>query len=219
MGRAFDDATEARSLAERLGWTLARDGERLRRVVASPEPLEIVELATIVRLVEAGVVVVCAGGGGVPVLRRADGSLTGAQAVVDKDLAAALLAERVGADVLMLLTDVPAVQLDFGSPTARAIRQASPEWLRTERFPAGSMGPKVEAVTRFVTATGGRAMIGRLEDAAALLAGSTGTVVGPGLPTALETLGRLARRRGQPRRDEAAGRDSVRRPDAQRSGR
>lgn len=188
VGRAFADEDEARSLAERFGWTLARDGDSLRRVVASPEPLEILELATIERLIEAGVVVVCAGGGGVPVVRRPDGTLAGAQAVVDKDLAAALLAGRLGADALMLLTDVGAVELDFGTPAARAVRQASPGFLRAGRFPAGSMGPKVEAAARFVEATGKRAMIGRLRDAPELLSGARGTLVGPGLDAVVEPI-------------------------------
>ncbi len=138
------------------------------------------ELATVRTLLGAGAVVVCAGGGGVPVVRDADGRLRGVEAVVDKDLAAALLATDLGADALMILTDVPNVEVGFGTPDARAIGRTTPAELRALPFPAGSMGPKVEAACRFVESTGRPAVIGRLADAHHLLDGDHGTYVAPG---------------------------------------
>jgi carbamate kinase len=170
---------EARSFAADRCWAIAPDGIGWRRVVASPEPGEIVELATIERLVSDGVVVVCAGGGGIPVAADADGALHGVEAVIDKDLAAAVLAAELDAELLVLLTDVPSVELGFGSAGATPIAEATPAMLRAETFPAGSMGPKVEAACRFVERTGHRAAIGALEDAAALVEGSAGTQILP----------------------------------------
>jgi carbamate kinase len=165
-----------RRLAEALGWTLAAEAGGVRRVVASPEPRAILELSAVEILLRAGVVVVCAGGGGIPVVRGDDGSLRGVEAVVDKDLSAALLARSLDAEVLLLLTDVPAVFADW--PEARRpFREVSAPELRRHVFPPGSMGPKVEAACRFVERGGGRAAIGQLEDAAAVLAGSAGTQV------------------------------------------
>jgi carbamate kinase len=171
------DAAEAAALAAARGWAVRPDGPRWRRVVASPEPAAIVELDTIRLLVDAGVLVICAGGGGVPVASAPDGTLTGVEAVVDKDLAAALLASRLEADALLLLTDVPAVQTGWGTPAARDVREATPAEARLLELPAGSMGPKVEAAARFAEATNGTAVIGALEDAAALLRGEAGTRV------------------------------------------
>ena len=122
---------------------------------------------------------VCAGGGGIPVVADASGALRGVEAVVDKDLTAALLARAVDADALLLLTDVDAVIDGFGTPDARPIRHATPQQLRARSFPAGSMGPKVEAACRFVEATGRMAAIGRLDAAEALLDRSAGTIVSP----------------------------------------
>lgn len=178
---------EARRQAERLGWSIARDGGAWRRVVASPEPTGIVEIDTVAALVASGAIVVCAGGGGIPVCRRPDGSLRGAEAVVDKDLTASLLAVALHADALVLLTDVAAVELDYGTESARAIRRVDPATLRSYRFPAGSMGPKVEAVCRFAEATGRPAMIGRLTDAAALVEGTSGTYVRSGIEPVIES--------------------------------
>ena len=148
-------------------------------MVPSPEPAEIVELDVIRLLAGKGVIVVCAGGGGIPVVADDAGVLRGVEAVVDKDLTAALLARAVGADALLLLTDVGAVIDGYGSPQARPIRRTTTRDLRTRSFPAGSMGPKVEAVCRFVEATGAVAAIGRLSDATALLNGTAGTTVVP----------------------------------------
>ncbi|MGL6280228.1 MAG: carbamate kinase [Gaiella sp.] len=168
---------QARALARDHGWSIAADGTGWRRVVASPEPVAIVELATIELLVGAGVLVVCTGGGGIPVVRDAAGALRGVEAVIDKDLASALLAERLVADVLVLLTDVPAVELEHGTPAAAPLGAVTPARLRRERFEPGSMGPKVDAACRFVERTGGRAVIGALADAVGLVAGDAGTQV------------------------------------------
>jgi carbamate kinase len=173
---------EARGLAGRPGLRLARDGAGFRRVVASPEPRRILELKAIRLLTEAGVVVVCAGGGGIPVTVGADGALRGVEAVIDKDLSASLLACDLGASALLLLTDVAAVETDWRTPRARRIKEATPEALRVLRFEQGSMAPKIEAAARFVERTGGRAGIGALEDAPAVLAGEAGTTIRPGPP-------------------------------------
>jgi carbamate kinase len=162
----------ARVLAGERGWAIAPDGAWFRRVVASPEPLEIVELSTIRALLGEGVLPVCVGGGGIPVVREQDGKLRGIEAVVDKDLAAELLARGVGAERLLLLTDVPAVELD-----GELLREAGAEELRRHAFAPGSMGPKVEAACRFAERTGGVAAIGALDEAALVLAGRAGTQV------------------------------------------
>jgi carbamate kinase len=137
------------------------------------------ELGTIRVLVGNCTIVVCAGGGGIPVVRGDDGRLRGAEAVIDKDLGAALLARQLGADALLLLTDVDGVEVGFGTPGATLIRKASVAELRAGSFPDGSMGPKVEAACRFVEATGSPAMIGRLDDGVELLRGTRGTTVIP----------------------------------------
>ncbi|MDA8316256.1 MAG: carbamate kinase [Actinomycetota bacterium] len=178
VGPLYDEDTAKRLSAAR-GWTVRPDEKGLRRVVASPEPRSIVEIAEVDALLAGGSVVVCAGGGGIPVVRRPDGRLAGVEAVVDKDLTAALLAEHVRADALVILTDVPAVEIDHGTPLARPIGRTTVAELRALPFAPGSMGPKVEAACRFVTATGGLAAIGQLGDAPGLLAGSAGTVVEP----------------------------------------
>jgi len=176
---------EGRALARRHGWTMAPDGDGVRRVIPSPAPRRIVELASIVTLLDAGALVLCAGGGGIPVVDTGDG-LRGIEAVVDKDATAALLAHDLHADVLVILTDVPAVQIAWRTPTARTLRRATPHDLRHYDFAAGSMGPKVTAAARFVLDTGGRAAIGRLDDAPALLAGTTGTQILPTTPLVLD---------------------------------
>lgn len=167
----------AHSLARRHGWRVAEDGDVWRRVVASPEPVRIVELPAIRQLTYAGVVVICVGGGGVPVGEDEDGTRHGVEAVVDKDLATALIAEELDADAMLLLTDVPAVMRDFGTPSATPIDHITPTALRSMTFAEGSMAPKVRACVRFVEATSRPAAIGRLSDAAAVLAGTAGTTV------------------------------------------
>jgi carbamate kinase len=165
----------AEELAFARRWTVAADGEHWRRVVPSPEPRGIVELSTIRLLVEAGVIVVCVGGGGIPVVVDRDGRLHGVEAVVDKDLAAALLAEGLGADALLMLTDVDGVQVNWGTPLARRLGDVTAGELAGMTFAAGSMGPKVRAACRFAERTGGVAAIGSLADAAAILDGRSGT--------------------------------------------
>jgi len=179
VGPVFSEA-EGRRLATLRGWQVRPDGTSWRRVVASPEPLAMVELPTIRMLLADGAVVICAGGGGIPVIRGEDGRRRGAEAVIDKDLGAALLARDLDADALVILTDVANVATGFGTPSARPIGRTTPAELRSLHLPAGSMGPKVEAACRFVESTGRPAMIGRLEDAAGLVAGTVGTVVEPG---------------------------------------
>jgi carbamate kinase len=173
IGPVYDEAT-ARQLAGERGWTVAPDGAHFRRVVASPEPREIVELETIRTLLANGVVVICAGGGGIPVVSEG-GSLRGVEAVIDKDLTAALLAEQVDAERLVMLTDVPYVERHWGTARAHRIEVAAPDELRTLTFAAGSMAPKVEAACRFVERTGGEASIGALSDLAAVANGTAGT--------------------------------------------
>ena len=167
---------QARRLERELGWSVAPDGEYFRRVVPSPQPLRIVELAAIRLLVESGALVVCAGGGGIPVTDD-HGWLRGVEAVIDKDLAAELLARSLGAGFLLMLTDVDAVVRDWGTPEARPIRRTTPAELRAQSFASGSMGPKVDAACRFVEATGGTAGIGALRNAARIVSGEAGTIV------------------------------------------
>ncbi|WP_438295529.1 carbamate kinase [Streptomyces sp. HUAS TT7] len=186
---AFHDPTKfvgpvyAREEAERLaaerGWTIRQDGPHWRRVVPSPDPQRVVETRLIRLLLTSGAVAVCAGGGGVPVIRDEEGQLAGVEAVVDKDLTAALLAEALDADALLLLTDVPQVVRGYGTAQAEPIGHTTPARLRAEHFPSGSMGPKAEAACRFVELTGGTAAIGALDDAQALLDGTAGTIVTP----------------------------------------
>jgi carbamate kinase len=178
VGPMYDSAT-AEAMAREHGWTVAPDGSGWRRVVASPRPLQIVEALSIRTLVNAGVIVIASGGGGIPVRRLASGALAGVEAVVDKDYAAVVLAEAVHADALLLLTDVDAVYWAWGTPERSRIRRLAPEaaraWVRDGTFAAGSMGPKVTAAADFVRRTGGLAAIGALGEAAAVLAGEAGT--------------------------------------------
>ena len=166
-----------RRLAAERGWAIAPDGDSFRRVVPSPEPRSIVELETLRLLVDAGVLIVAVGGGGIPVVADADGRLTGTEAVIDKDLAAALLATALEADALLLLTDVAGVQAGWGTPEARLLHEASVTELRALRFAPGSMAPKVEAACRFIAGGGGVAAIAELSDAAAAVRGESGTRV------------------------------------------
>ena len=174
-------ADEANVLIEH-GQTWEDRGDKgWRRVVASPEPLEIVDAPAIAALADAGFVVVASGGGGIPVVRGEDGSLHGVEAVIDKDLAAALLARAVGADLLVIATDVEHAVLDYGSPHARPIGEVTPAELRgfaaDGQFASGSMGPKVEAVVRFVENGGHRAVITSLERIMQAARGEAGTII------------------------------------------
>ncbi len=180
IGPVFEPE-EARRLAAKLGWTLAPDGKGLRRVVPSPLPIDIIPARIFRRLLVRGVLVVCAGGGGIPVIWDPEKGWVGVEAVIDKDRTAALLAEEVGADALVMLTDVPAVQVGFGTPEARPLHRTTPAELRAlgREFPAGSMGPKITAAIDFVESTGGFAAIGSLADAPAIVLQEAGTIVLP----------------------------------------
>jgi carbamate kinase len=181
IGPVYSES-EARSLAHRHGWTVKPDGQNWRRVVPSPRPQRIVQLRAIERLVDAGFLVVCTGGGGIPVVEDRNGRHRGVEAVIDKDLASALLAVDLHADMLVLATDVPAVYSDYGTPAQRPIAQTTPTGLRSRQFAAGSMGPKVEAVCRFVEHTGARGVIGSLDQIDELVSGRAGTQVLPDGP-------------------------------------
>jgi carbamate kinase len=171
---------EAEALAADRGYAFAQDGPHWRRVVASPEPQSFIQARTIRKMVTDGTLVICAGGGGSPVVRDEDtGRLQGVEAVVDKDLTAALLAELLEADMLVLLTDVPCVQRGYGTGHAENIRHATPDELAAEQFPAGSMGPKIEAACRFVEMTGRIAAIGALDQAHDIVRGQAGTQIRP----------------------------------------
>lgn len=176
VGPVYPEA-DARQLAAANGWAIGQDGANWRRVVPSPEPVALLDLRMITGLAEGGAIVICAGGGGIPVIRTPAGELRGVEAVVDKDLSAALLAQSLGADALLLLTDVGAVEEGFGTAAARPIRHATPADLRSQAFADGSMAPKIEAVCRFVESGGKMAAIGNLSEAVAVLAGNAGTLV------------------------------------------
>jgi carbamate kinase len=177
IGRIYAES-DARRLKTELGWTFVADGTGFRRAVPSPAPRHIREINAIRMLVDAGVVVICAGGGGVPVaIDPSSGAIAGVEAVVDKDRSAALLASELKADALLILTDVAAVYTDWGRPSARAIRRATPAGLGRYRFATGSMGPKVEAACDFVATTGKFAAIGALSEARAMLRGEAGTYI------------------------------------------
>jgi carbamate kinase len=176
------DADEAEKLRAEKGWAFKPDGESMRRVVPSPLPKRIFEIEAIKSLLERGCVVICAGGGGIPTAYSDEAApagrrLVGVEAVIDKDLASALLAIDIGADVLAIVTDVDAVYSGWGTPEQRAIRRASPASLADSEFAEGSMGPKVRAACEFVERTGKRAVIGSIADTEALVRGDAGTMV------------------------------------------
>jgi len=176
IGPVYNEA-EAQRVAEVLGWTIAPDGKSFRRVVPSPRPLRILELGVIKLLLENQVIVICAGGGGIPVVCREEGHLVGVEAVIDKDSASSLLARELSADALIMLTDVDAIYKDWGQLNAAAISRISSREISQLAFAAGSMAPKVEAACEFVEQMGGLAGIGRLQDAQAIIAGKAGTVI------------------------------------------
>ena len=167
---------QAKTLAAEKGWGFKADGSYFRRVVPSPQPKRIVESDAITALIQRDHLVICNGGGGVPVVEKANG-YRGIEAVIDKDLSAALLAYQIGADALLILTDADAVYLDWGKPTQRPLAQVTPELLRGMQFDTGSMGPKVAACCKFVEACNGIAGIGALVDGAEILAGNKGTLI------------------------------------------
>jgi carbamate kinase len=170
---------QADALATAKSWTFKPDGDAWRRVVPSPEPRRIFEIRPIRWLLDKGVVVICAGGGGVPTMfsPTAAGSLVGVEAVIDKDLASELLAREVDAELLVLATDVDGVYADWGTPEQRKLERVTPEQLREEQFAAGSMGPKVDAAARFAQATGKRAAVGSLAEIEQVVAGTAGTQI------------------------------------------
>ncbi|MGU5543904.1 carbamate kinase [Aeromonas veronii] len=173
IGPVYEEA-EAQALAEEKHWVVKADGKFFRRVVPSPLPQRIVEGDAIETLIAQGHLIICTGGGGIPVTWDGQ-SLTGIEAVIDKDMSAAYLAKQIKADALLILTDADAVYLDWGKPTQRPLRVTSPDELAGVKFDAGSMGPKVEASCEFVKATGGMVGIGSLEDGLAILKGEAGT--------------------------------------------
>ncbi len=175
------DRPQAQAMADANGWKIALDGAKWRRVVASPAPREIPDTRVIQLLLDAGVVVICTGGGGIPVIRQGDGSLTGIEAVVDKDASSALLARSLGADVLLLLTDVDGVYRDFGSDNAVRQSWLSPQDALQFDAPAGSMAPKLLAAAAFAE-TGGLAGIGRLQDATEIMNKTAGTRISEHTP-------------------------------------
>jgi carbamate kinase len=189
---AFDDPTkfigpvyseeDAKKLGAEKDWVFKQDGEDYRRVVPSPMPRRIFGVDTIESLLEYDCVVICAGGGGIPTMYTdetvpAGKRLVGVEAVIDKDLASALLAADLNADALLIVTDVDAVYADWGTPSQRAIKRATPTALAASEFADGSMGPKVRAACTFVQQTGGLAAIGSIKDAEALLRREAGTIV------------------------------------------
>lgn len=172
-------APEAERMAAEKGWVFKPDGASWRRVVPSPAPKRIFEIRPIRWLLEQGVIVICAGGGGIPTMYRKDAerTLVGVEAVIDKDLCSELLARDLDADLLIMATDADAVFVGWGTPDAKAIHRASPEAMAGHSFPAGSMGPKVDAACRFATATGRTAAIGALADIPAIVRGDKGTLI------------------------------------------
>jgi carbamate kinase len=176
VGPIYEKDAADRIAADK-GWVFKQDGDKWRRVVPSPVPKRIFEIRPIRWLLDQGTVVICAGGGGIPTMYKpgTERELIGVEAVIDKDLCSALLAEELGADALVMLTDADAVYLDWGKPTQRAIRQTTAAALEGIPFAAGSMGPKVDAARRFVETTGGVAMIGALADLPSIVAGKAGT--------------------------------------------
>ncbi|MEL7666780.1 MAG: carbamate kinase [Actinomycetota bacterium] len=186
---AFNDPTKfvgptyvkakADALAAEKGWVFKRDGGLWRRVVASPEPKRIFEIRPIRWLIEQGTVVICTGGGGIPTAFSTErpNTLVGVEAVIDKDLASELLARELNASMFVMATDTDGVYLDWMTPAQRRLGWVTPDELEQCPFPAGSMGPKVEAAKRFTRATCHRAAIGRLEDIERIVAGEAGTNV------------------------------------------
>ena len=166
---------EAERLAAQKGWSIAADGDRFRRVVASPRPKRIFEIRPIRWLLEKGAVVICAGGGGIPTVYDQERKLHGIEAVIDKDLCSALLAEQLEADLLVIATDVDGAYLDWGTAQQRRIAEAHPDQLEELGFAAGSMGPKIQAACEFARNTGRTAVIGSLGDIEAIVQGQAGT--------------------------------------------
>lgn len=180
VGPVYDAQTSS-ALAAKYGWNIVADGSHFRRGVASPAPKRILELNIIQSLVKQKVIVICAGGGGIPVVKEADGDFTGIEAVIDKDFASALLAAEIKADALLLLTDVDGVYLGWGTNHQNQIRQITAEEIKTHSFASGSMAPKVQASINFLAAGGKIANIGKMEQALEILNGHVGTNITSGV--------------------------------------
>jgi carbamate kinase len=180
VGPVYEEA-EAKGLAAEKGWVVKPDGPKWRRVVPSPRPMRIFEIRPMRWLLEHGTVVICAGGGGIPTMYEPgkERHLVGVEAVIDKDLASSLLARDLDADLFVMATDVDGVYTGWGTPQQARLERVTAADLRGHPFPAGSMGPKVEAAIDFVAATGNRAAIGSLEQIEGLVAGTAGTNVVP----------------------------------------
>lgn len=178
VGPVYSEDEAAKIKAEK-GWVFKMDGAKWRRVVPSPLPKRIFEIRPIKWLLDHGTVVICAGGGGIPTMYKpdADRILIGVEAVIDKDQCSELLARELDADLFIMATDADAVFVGWGTPEARAIHRAHPKAMSEYTFPAGSMGPKVDAACRFAEATGRRAAIGALADIAAIVRGEKGTII------------------------------------------
>lgn len=178
VGPVYEKA-DADRLASEKKWTFKQDGEKWRRVVPSPMPKRIFEIRPVKWLLENGTIVICAGGGGIPTMYEPgkERSLKGVEAVIDKDFCSELLARELEADLFIMATDAEAVCTDWGTPSQKAIHRASPAALGQYKFPAGSMGPKVDAACRFAHETGKTAAIGALADIAAMVRGERGTIV------------------------------------------
>lgn len=178
IGPIYEEA-EAREMAEKYNWIIKPDGKHFRRVVPSPQPTGIIENDAITKLIDEGHLVICTGGGGIPV-KRENGKLVGVEAVIDKDMSAAFLAKQLDADALLILTDADAVYLDWGKPTQHALRSTTPTELARYQFDAGSMGPKIEASCEFIKQGGKVVGIGALEDGLRILQGTAGTNITKG---------------------------------------
>ena len=180
VGPVYEQA-EADKLKSEKGWVFKQDGAKWRRVVPSPLPKRIFEIRPVKWLLEKGTIVICAGGGGIPTMYDPNKErwLTGIEAVIDKDLASELLAREVDADLFVIATDVDGVYLDWATPDQRMLTQVTPDEMRSYKFPAGSMGPKVEAAIQFVEKTGKRAAIGSLPNIEKIVAGEAGTNIVP----------------------------------------
>ena len=178
IGPVYDKA-EADRLAGERKWVFKQDGDKWRRVVPSPEPKRIFEVRPMKWLLERNTIIIAAGGGGIPTMYEpgARRKLVGVECVIDKDLASELLARTLKADLFVMLTDADAVFVDWGKPTQKAIRRASPKALAAMKFAAGSMGPKVDAACRFAKATGKMAAIGALADLGKIISGEAGTTI------------------------------------------
>jgi carbamate kinase len=176
IGPVYNQA-QAKEIAATRGWTIAVDGQYYRRVVPSPQPQEIVELSSIKSLLDLDTIVICGGGGGIPVIRNSRGHLEGVEAVIDKDNTAALIATKLNADALIILTDVTAVCAEWGTSKQRSIKSASCATLQQMDFASGSMGPKIYASCNFVAHTKKFAAIGRLFDIEKILQEKAGTKI------------------------------------------